>query len=260
MAEHQLPKLNTGVRFPSSAPDESPARQPFLPVEGKLAARQYDARATFVPLASRQHRRCGPQSLGKRAQAAIGQLSGAIPGRRCVAHRAGDVSHQGTRRQLPSRHAHRPRARQLDRPERWRRAAVVLRRHVASRRPQLRPRTRDLYRSLLRLHVLPTLGTSEMAAITPATVRSWRAGLISAGHPGASTIAKAYRMLHAVCGTAVEDGLIARNPCVIKGASVERPSRASGGDRRAGLRARRRHRAPVPSDGAVGDVLRPTRW
>ena len=58
-------------------------------------------------------------------------------------------------------------------------------------RPQLRPRTRELYRSLLRLHVLPTLGAVELAAITPATVRSWRAGLISAGRPGASTIAKA---------------------------------------------------------------------
>ena len=45
-----------------------------------------------------------------------------------------------------------------------------------------------------------------------------------AGRPGASTIAKAYRLLHAVCATAVEDGLIARNPCVIKGASVERPA------------------------------------
>ncbi len=81
-----------------------------------------------------------------------------------------------------------------------------------------------MYRSLLRLHIIPTLGTTNLADITPAKVRSWRAGLIDAGRPGASTIAKSYRLLHAICATALEDGLISRNPCVIKGASVERPA------------------------------------
>lgn len=90
-------------------------------------------------------------------------------------------------------------------------------------RPDLRPRTRDLYRGLLRLHVLPTLGSTQLGALTPGQVRTWRAGLISAGHPGPSTIAKSYRLLHAICATALEDGLLLRNPCVIKGASVERP-------------------------------------
>ncbi len=78
--------------------------------------------------------------------------------------------------------------------------------------------------ALLRLHVLSTLGSTQLVDITPAKVRTWRAGLIDAGHPGASTIAKSYRLLHAVCATALEDGLITRNPCVIKGASVERPA------------------------------------
>ena len=77
-------------------------------------------------------------------------------------------------------------------------------------RPDLRPRTREIYRSLLRLHVLPTLGSVELADITPAKVRSWRAGLIETGHPGASTIAKSYRLLHAICATSLEDGLITR--------------------------------------------------
>jgi integrase len=81
-----------------------------------------------------------------------------------------------------------------------------------------------MYRSLLRLHILPALGSTNLADITPARLRSWRAGLIDAGRPGASTIAKSYRLLHAICATALEDGLIARNPCVIKGASVERPA------------------------------------
>ena len=35
------------------------------------------------------------------------------------------------------------------------------------------------------------------------------------------TVAKAYRLLHAIMNTAVEDGLIRRNPCRIKGAGQE---------------------------------------
>ncbi len=48
--------------------------------------------------------------------------------------------------------------------------------------------------------------------------------MISAGKPGASTIAKCYRLVHAVFATAVEDGIVMRNPCVVKGASAERPA------------------------------------
>lgn len=38
----------------------------------------------------------------------------------------------------------------------------------------------------------------------------------------ASTIAKAYRLLAPILGAAVEAGYIARNPCTVKGAGVER--------------------------------------
>ena len=38
----------------------------------------------------------------------------------------------------------------------------------------------------------------------------------------AVTIAKAYRLLKAIMNTATDDGLIRRNPCRIKGASVEK--------------------------------------
>ncbi len=38
----------------------------------------------------------------------------------------------------------------------------------------------------------------------------------------AVTVAKAYRLLKAVLNTAADDGLIRRNPCRIKGASVEK--------------------------------------
>jgi integrase len=93
-----------------------------------------------------------------------------------------------------------------------------------SDRPNLRPRTRDLYEGLLRLHILPDLGATPIGELTTGQVRTWRAAMIKAGRPGPSTIAKCYRLLHAICATAVEDSLIIRNPCVIKGASVERPA------------------------------------
>lgn len=90
-------------------------------------------------------------------------------------------------------------------------------------RPNLRPRTRELYDGLLRLHILPSLGSTHVAELSTAQVRTWRADLIRAGRPGASTIAKSYRLLHAICATAVDDAMVPKNPCTLKGAAVERP-------------------------------------
>lgn len=89
-------------------------------------------------------------------------------------------------------------------------------------RPSLRPRTRELYEGELRLHILPTLGSMELADLSTSRIRSWHAGLLNAGRPGPTTVAKCYRLLRTILGTAVEDGLLAKNPCVIKGAGVER--------------------------------------
>jgi Phage integrase, N-terminal SAM-like domain len=61
--------------------------------------------------------------------------------------------------------------------------------------PRLRPRTYELYEGLLRLHVFPGLGGAEIGKLTPAAVRRWYAGLVAAGQPGPSTIAKSYRLL-----------------------------------------------------------------
>ncbi|MFI9118741.1 tyrosine-type recombinase/integrase [Streptomyces bikiniensis] len=87
--------------------------------------------------------------------------------------------------------------------------------------------TADLYRSLLRNHLAPTFDGVALADITPAMVRAWRVARLEAG-AGASSVAKAYALLRAVLMTAVEDRLIRRNPCRIKGASVastpERPT------------------------------------
>src|SRR5947209_3841632 len=48
--------------------------------------------------------------------------------------------------------------------------------------------------------------------------------MIAAGKPGVSTVAKCYRLVHAIFATALEDNIVVRNPCVIKGAAAERPA------------------------------------
>jgi integrase len=87
-------------------------------------------------------------------------------------------------------------------------------------RPGLAPRTVELYRSLLHRHITPTLGAVMLNDVTPARVRSWRKALLDGG-TGAVTVAKVYRLLKAVLNTAVDDELIRRNPCRIKGAGTE---------------------------------------
>ncbi|HEX3394347.1 MAG TPA: tyrosine-type recombinase/integrase, partial [Acidimicrobiales bacterium] len=89
-------------------------------------------------------------------------------------------------------------------------------------RGQLRPRTRELYELLLRRHVLPTLGEVALSDLSPSGIRSWHAELYSGKRPGASTTAKAYRLLRTILSTALEDGLLVQNPCLIEGAGVER--------------------------------------
>src|ERR1700685_4555595 len=105
------------------------------------------------------------------------------------------------------------------------RGKVMLRDYAAqwlAQKPNLRPRSREQYEIALRRHILPRLGERELSQISPSIVRSWHASLQAAGQIGAPTIAKAYRLLHAVLATAVEDELIAKNPCLLRGASTDR--------------------------------------
>ncbi len=88
-------------------------------------------------------------------------------------------------------------------------------------RSTLRPRTRELYESLLKNHIVSTLGDREISAISPSVVRQWHGRLVAADRPGADTVAKCYRLLRTILGTAVTDELIAKNPCVLKGAGIE---------------------------------------
>jgi integrase len=94
-------------------------------------------------------------------------------------------------------------------------------------RPNLRPKTIRLYKYLLRCHLEPSIGGRGVSEIKEAQVRRWRKSLLDA-EVSAVTTAKAYRLLKAVMNTAVDDGLIKRNPCRIKGAGQEKsPERAA---------------------------------
>jgi Phage integrase SAM-like domain len=61
-----------------------------------------------------------------------------------------------------------------------------------------------------------------VADISEQRVRAWRKSRLDAG-ASPVTVAKAYRLLKAVLNTAVDDGLIRRNPCRVKGAGQEKP-------------------------------------
>ena len=93
---------------------------------------------------------------------------------------------------------------------------------TTSRGRKLAPRTVELYRSQLSRHIEPTFGDTELANISSEAVRTWHAVMVDKGHH--TVAAKCYRLLRAILTTAVEDGLILKNPCVIKGAGVERAS------------------------------------
>lgn len=86
----------------------------------------------------------------------------------------------------------------------------------------LRPRTVELYRGLLDHHILPSFGEIALNKITPLEVRRWHGRLSGRDAPGATTVAKAYRLLKAVMNTAVAEELIVRNPCNIPRAATER--------------------------------------
>ena len=91
---------------------------------------------------------------------------------------------------------------------------------------RLKPRTDELYQGLLRNHVLPAFGNRPVGEIREPEVRRWHKELLTAGPSssppfGPVTVAKTYRLLHAIMATAADDGLIRRNPCRIKGAGQE---------------------------------------
>ncbi|MFB7133234.1 tyrosine-type recombinase/integrase [Streptomyces sp. NPDC056237] len=103
--------------------------------------------------------------------------------------------------------------------------------------------TEELYRRLLRLHLLPAFATVNLDDITPPGVRTWRVERL--GATGATTVAKSYRLLKAIMETATDDELIRRNPCRIRGAGSEK--------------AKERPTAAVEQVDALADAMGP-RW
>ncbi|GAA4821386.1 tyrosine-type recombinase/integrase [Streptomyces ziwulingensis] len=90
---------------------------------------------------------------------------------------------------------------------------------------KLADRTRERNESVMRLHIVPTFGAGSIADVTTARVRSWRGKLLAAG-VGEPTVVKAYQLLRALMNTAMDDEMIRRNPCRIKGAdSYDVPER-----------------------------------
>ncbi|MGW1542560.1 tyrosine-type recombinase/integrase [Streptomyces sp. NPDC002309] len=89
---------------------------------------------------------------------------------------------------------------------------------------KLAARSRERNESVIRLHLLPTFGERPLSSITTARVRAWRTECLT--QTGEPTVVKAYQILRAILNTAVDDELIRRNPCRVKGAdSYDVPER-----------------------------------
>ena len=80
---------------------------------------------------------------------------------------------------------------------------------------ELKPSTTNLYTGILRRHILPTFADRMVIKISSADVRAWYAVL---DRDTQTTRAHAYSLLRAILSTAVEEEIIAANPCTIRGA------------------------------------------
>lgn len=91
----------------------------------------------------------------------------------------------------------------------------------------LAKRTREIYASQLRLHILPlidedlpALGMVKLVDLSPALVRAWYQKLRD--QRGPSVAAKAYTRMRQIMTQAVNDDRILKNPCRIDRGGVER--------------------------------------
>jgi len=86
----------------------------------------------------------------------------------------------------------------------------------------LRPSTQHIYRTLLDRHILPTFAEVPVGAITTLDVQMWISDRHRNTRMGANSVAKTYKLLRTVMESALDAGLILRNPCRVKGAGTER--------------------------------------
>lgn len=94
-------------------------------------------------------------------------------------------------------------------------------RHKRSDGQPLKDRTVAHYRVLLDTRILPALGDLPLNYVTASAVEEWHEA------QGAATptyTAHAYQLLHSLMGSAEREGLIAENPCRIRGASKAKRS------------------------------------
>lgn len=74
--------------------------------------------------------------------------------------------------------------------------------------------TRDTNRSRLESRVLPVLGVCQLGQVQASLLRPWLAGLDRELEP--NTVRAVFGVLYSVMQAAVDDGLIAKNPCAAK--------------------------------------------
>lgn len=171
--------------------------------------------------------RCnGTASVRPHPPACFRPLAGSVPGARRRRPVAGHVGHQAHRPPRPRqpRTDHHPRRLGVAGPSRPDPGRVRTR-LLASR--QLRPRTHESYEDQLRLRILPRLGALPLSKITPRHVREWYGALVQqadAAGRGHRAATSSYRVLRAILNTAVQDEILPRNPCALRGASTDRPN------------------------------------
>lgn len=83
------------------------------------------------------------------------------------------------------------------------------------------PSTRVAVDVRLRVHILPTFETMPLRAVRPSTVQSWLRGRQDKLSPRYVRVMLAN--LSAIFSAAVDDGLIARNPCAAKSVTAPNP-------------------------------------
>lgn len=83
------------------------------------------------------------------------------------------------------------------------------------------PSTREAVESRLRVHILPNFAEMELRAVRPNTVQAWLRSRQEKCSPRYVKTMLAH--VSSILGAAVEDGLIARNPCSSKSVRAPRP-------------------------------------
>lgn len=89
-----------------------------------------------------------------------------------------------------------------------------------SNHARLADTTQARYDDAWRLHIAPVLGRRPLGKLRPEDIRMWHGELVE--RRSWSVAASTYRVLRRVLNQAIEDGIIAKNPCRVHGAGDDR--------------------------------------